>query len=112
MIGSLGERMLRITARHADAWNAWWDKTGNRVDNIPALRDAIDTACQAVGRDPTTLERTVAVILEVGPHASSTTLATPLMGSPEELAAALRAYADAGIWRVKPWLEPNTLVGI
>ncbi len=33
-------------------------------------------------------------------------------GRPEELAAALRADADAGISHVQSWLEPNTLVGI
>ena len=112
MIGSIGERMLGLTARHADAWNAWWDKTGNRAENIPALQDRIDAACREAGRDPATLERTVAVMLEVGPHAPSTMSAVPLSGSSEELAAGLRAYADAGISHVQLWLEPNTLDGL
>ena len=29
MIGSNGERMLRITAPHVDAWNSWYADTGN-----------------------------------------------------------------------------------
>ena len=111
-IGTVGPRMLELTARHADAWNAWFDKTGNRVENVPALRDAVDAACAAVGRDPATLERTLAVNVEVGPHAPSTMSAPPLTGSPEELAAGLRAYAAAGIGHVQVWLEPNTPAGI
>ena len=112
LVGGYGERMLRLTARHADAWNAWFSETGNRVENLAPLRAAADAACVAVGRDPSSLERTVAVNVEVGPHAPSTMSAPPLTGTPEELAAGLRAYADAGISHAQVWLEPNTLVGI
>jgi alkanesulfonate monooxygenase SsuD/methylene tetrahydromethanopterin reductase-like flavin-dependent oxidoreductase (luciferase family) len=35
-----------------------------------------------------------------------------LSGSTEELAAALRAYADAGIEHVQIWLDPSTVAGI
>ncbi len=34
-----------------------------------------------------------------------------LSGSAEELAAALRAYAAAGIAHVQVWLDPNTVAG-
>jgi alkanesulfonate monooxygenase SsuD/methylene tetrahydromethanopterin reductase-like flavin-dependent oxidoreductase (luciferase family) len=36
----------------------------------------------------------------------------PLTGSPAEIAAGLRAYADAGLSHVQVWLEPNTPAGI
>jgi len=36
----------------------------------------------------------------------------PLTGTPAELAAGLKAYADAGISHLQVWLEPNTLSGI
>ncbi|WP_289454532.1 LLM class flavin-dependent oxidoreductase, partial [Klebsiella pneumoniae] len=44
MVGAAGERMLRLTARYADAWNAffWW--SGNRADGVPPLRSAVDAA--------------------------------------------------------------------
>ena len=112
MIGTTGRRMLELTARHADSWNTWFIHTDNRVEDLAPFRKAVDAACVAVGRDPATLERTLAVMVEVGPHAPSPTSAATLAGTPEELAAGLRAYADAGIAHVQIRLAPNTLDGI
>jgi hypothetical protein len=36
----------------------------------------------------------------------------PVTGSAAEIAAELRAYADAGVSHVQVWLEPNTPAGI
>src|SRR3712207_6402371 len=49
MIGSTGEQMLRLMARYADAWNAFFSEkgSGNRVGRIPALQAAVDAACAA-----------------------------------------------------------------
>ncbi len=37
MIGSSGERMLRITAPHVDSWNAWYADTRNAPAGVAAL---------------------------------------------------------------------------
>ena len=47
--------MLRIIARHADAWNTVWHGS---PDAIVAQMAAVDAACAEVGRDPATLVRT------------------------------------------------------
>jgi probable F420-dependent oxidoreductase len=112
MIGTTGKRMLGLTARHADQWNVWYSHTGNRAEGVTSLLADVDAACAEAGREPKSLERTVAVLAEVGPHAPSTMSVPPLTGSPEELAADLRAYADAGVSHLQVWLEPNTLEGI
>jgi probable F420-dependent oxidoreductase len=115
MIGTTGERMLRLAARYADLWNTFIGEqgTGNRVERIPTLRAAVDAACLAVGRDPATLARSATVKIHTIPEVPLTTTAfTPLVGSPEELGAALRAYADEGISHVQLWIEPNTPAGI
>jgi probable F420-dependent oxidoreductase len=112
MIGTTGERMLGLTARHADQWNVWYSNTGNRAEGIVPLLSRVDAACAEAGREPTSLERTAAVLVEVGPHAPSTMSVPPLVGTVEERAAALRAYADAGVSHLQVWLEPNTLGGI
>ena len=115
MIGTTGARMLRLTARYADLWNTFIGEqgTGNRVDRIPVLREAVDAACLEVGRDPATLARSAAVKIHTIPEVPLTTTAyTPLVGSPEALAAALRAFADEGISHVQLWIEPNTPAGI
>ena len=93
---SAGPRMLDLTARYADGWNTWFSSTGNTVEGLLPLLEKVDAACEAAGRDPATLERSAAVIVEVGPHEPSAMTGPPLTGSPAEIAAGLRAYADAG----------------
>ena len=104
--------MLDLTARYADGWNTWFSSTGNSVEGLLPLLEKVDAACEAAGRDPTTLERSAAVIVEVGPHEPSAMTGPPLTGSPAEIAAGLHAYADAGLSHVQIWLEPNTPAGI
>ena len=107
-----GPRMLDMTARYADEWNTWFSSTGNTVEGLLPLLEKVDAACDAAGRDPKTLERSAAVIVEVGPHEPSSMTGPPLAGSPAEIAASLRAHADAGLSHVQVWLEPNTPAGI
>jgi hypothetical protein len=42
LIGSRGERMLRITLPHVDAWNVWFSDTDNSPAGVPRLRDLVD----------------------------------------------------------------------
>jgi alkanesulfonate monooxygenase SsuD/methylene tetrahydromethanopterin reductase-like flavin-dependent oxidoreductase (luciferase family) len=118
MIGTTGARMLRLTAHHADAWNAWFDDTGNRPEGIAALREKVDAACVAVGRDPATLARTAAVLVKLpgGPDRLTGIPferdVLPLVGSPDELAGKLRAFGHAGITHLQIMLLPSTLAGI
>ena len=109
---SAGPRMLDLTARYADGWNTWFSGTGNTVEGLLPLLEKVDAACEAAGRDPSTLERSAAVIVEVGPHEPSAMTGPPLTGSTTEIAAGLHAYADAGVSHVQVWLEPNTPAGI
>jgi len=118
MIGSKGARMLRMTLPYVDAWNVWFSDTGNAPEGVPALRDAVDAACRDVGRDPSEVERTVAVQVRLpgglgrvqGGYAEPTF--SPLEGSPEVMAAVLRAYAAEGIGHVQLVMDPITLESI
>ena len=117
MIGSTGERMLRITVPYVDSWNAWYDATGNRPEGVRPLRETVDAACRAAGRDPATLERTVAVQVRLSrgtgrKHGDPERRATPLAGSAEELAEGLRAYAREGIGHLQLVLDPITEASI
>jgi probable F420-dependent oxidoreductase len=112
LIGTNGKRMLELTARHADHWNTWFSPYKNRVDQlIPMLRE-VDAACEAVGRDPNTLERSAAVKIATLPHAPSTMSVAPLDGTPEQIADGLRAFTAAGLDHVQLWIEPATLDGL
>jgi probable F420-dependent oxidoreductase len=105
-------RMLELTVRHGDGWNTWLDSTGNTVAGLLPLLARVDAACNTAGRDPATLERSAAVFVEVGPHEPSAMIQAPLAGGPQEIAAGLRAYADAGITHLQVVLEPATPAGI
>jgi probable F420-dependent oxidoreductase len=59
-IGSKGERMLRLTARHADVWNS---NARSFEESVAALR-YLDEACLKIGRDPATLRRSINVTLD------------------------------------------------
>ena len=109
LVGTSRPRMLQLTARFADSWNAEW----KRPDELPALLAAVDAACREAGRDPATLERTAAVRVGL-PGAVPRPLGgtAQISGPPDELAAPLRAYADAGITHLQIWLNPNSVAGI
>ena len=115
MVGTTGPRMLRLAAAHADGWNAWFSWFGNRPEGVAKIRDAVDAACADVGRDPSTLERTVAVLVHVGDGPMTrrgVENAPPLEGSPEEVAAELRAFAREGIAHVQVVLDPITVESV
>ncbi|MCV0402900.1 MAG: LLM class flavin-dependent oxidoreductase [Chloroflexi bacterium] len=114
MVGSIGERMLRITLPHVASWNAWGAWFGNSLDGYLPLRERIDAACRDVGRDPASLERTLALIVAFpgalgrGSSVSDDAFA-PLDGEPSELAATLRSFADASVGHVQLVLDPITV---
>lgn len=119
MVGSIGERMLRITAPHVDSWNAWYADTGNRPEGVAPLRDLVDRAAVEAGRDPAAIERTVAVQVRMtggtGRFMGDTDpkqAVAAAAGVPELLAATLRAYAAEGIGHVQLVLDPITIDSI
>jgi len=117
MIGTTGPRMLRLAAAHADGWNAWFSWYGNTPEGVAALREKVDEACAAEGRDPATLDRTVAVLVQVGEgellrRSGRYETPPPLRGSAEEMAAALRRFASEGISHVQLVVDPITIESI
>ena len=118
VVGGRGEkRTLRVVAEFADEWNM------TRVD-IPAFRQkrqVLAEHCRAVGRDPETITRSLMVPVALGrdraevaeriaaARASFPALpadeagwraASFLAGGPDDVIAALRQWAEAGMDRV------------
>ncbi len=58
LVGTGGARMLRITARHADEWNTW-----GSVAMATERRTGFDAACQAVGRDGSSMWTSVQALV-------------------------------------------------
>jgi alkanesulfonate monooxygenase SsuD/methylene tetrahydromethanopterin reductase-like flavin-dependent oxidoreductase (luciferase family) len=105
LVGGRGERVLRLAASYADSWNSDWALP---ADLLPLLA-RVDDACQEVGRDSKTLERTGAVQiafpgLKREPFDDGR---GQVSGTTEELATLLRSYASAGVGHLIVWLFPN-----
>lgn len=110
MVGSLSPRMLRITLPHVAAWNAWYEDYGNDPDRLPELFEPVREACAEVGRDPATVEATVAmcVLLEETPERRN-----PAIGiHPGRLGEALAAAAGHGVGHVQLVLDPITAASV
>ncbi|HEX5466177.1 MAG TPA: LLM class flavin-dependent oxidoreductase [Candidatus Limnocylindrales bacterium] len=111
MVGSIGQRMLAITAPHVDAWNAWHDWFGNTPDGLRPLLDQVDAAAQAAGREPGAIRPTATVLVRLPGGATryaddGADHAPPLTGRPEEMAERLRAYGRLGVSHLQLVLEP------
>jgi alkanesulfonate monooxygenase SsuD/methylene tetrahydromethanopterin reductase-like flavin-dependent oxidoreductase (luciferase family) len=117
MVGSIGERMLRITLPHVASWNAWHAWFGNSVEGYLPLRDRIDDACREVGRDPADVERTLALLVAFPGAIGRGSAVTeeqpePIDGDPARLAPVLKDFADAGVAHVQLVLDPITVESI
>ena len=116
LVGTKSPRMLQLTARYADLWNVYFPTIHNRPEEFAALQTEVDAVCRAVGRDPSTLGRTVSVLVDMDAASGAGTSGhwgtPPLTGTAEEMAATLRAFGEAGAEQVILWIEPTNLDGL
>jgi alkanesulfonate monooxygenase SsuD/methylene tetrahydromethanopterin reductase-like flavin-dependent oxidoreductase (luciferase family) len=118
MVGSIGERMLAIALPYVDAWNGWYDWFDNTTDGLQPLLGRVDAACRSVGRDPASVERTVALHVRlpgwVGRKVNEQTAGAfrPIEGTPEQIADGLRSFAEVGVRHVQLVLDPITEASI
>jgi alkanesulfonate monooxygenase SsuD/methylene tetrahydromethanopterin reductase-like flavin-dependent oxidoreductase (luciferase family) len=110
LVGAKGDRMLGVVARHADVWNLW---------ALPAAfrerAEVLDRRCEAIGRDPATIERSVQAMVmltdddaharrfldRLGPRAA-------FAGEPAAFAELVAEWADAGVAEV---VVPDAFLG-
>src|SRR5262249_17789098 len=55
-VGGKGDRLLGLAAKHADGWNTCWVWM---ADDYRERLQVLDAACEAAGRDPATVGRTL-----------------------------------------------------
>jgi F420-dependent oxidoreductase-like protein len=102
MVGGGGERRtLRLVARHADM-SHWW----GTLDELKRKSEVLDRHCEAEGRDPSTIVRTVgAPVVLVADDAEAKAVAERIPAARRhmvrpatvpEAAELLRGYLDAG----------------
>lgn len=98
MVGSNGERVLRITLPHADSWNTWFTETGNRAEGFARLSARVTGIAGEVGRDPASVGRSVCLLVRLGdggerPHDP---VAPAVTGTTRQIADAIVEHAEAG----------------
>jgi probable F420-dependent oxidoreductase len=109
MIGSTGERMLSIALPHVEAWNTWYEEYGNTPEGYAGMHVRVSDACERAGRDPDAVARSVCTLVHLdhgvggrpvpeGVHA--------VVGSVDDVAAHVRALADAGAEEVIVVADP------
>lgn len=108
MVGSEGPRMLKLTAQYADLWNIGYM---GQPETMAEPLAKIEAACREVGRDPATLGITALIGLwfpDLQARQPSF-FDKPLTGTTQEIAAAMRGYAELGVQHIMFQCEPYTL---
>jgi alkanesulfonate monooxygenase SsuD/methylene tetrahydromethanopterin reductase-like flavin-dependent oxidoreductase (luciferase family) len=96
MVGATGPRMLAASLPYVDAWNTWYDVYGNTPEGFAALNARVDAAAQAAGRDPSEIERSACVLVMLDRAAGERPVPEGLAPVEGDVAAHLRALAEAG----------------
>jgi alkanesulfonate monooxygenase SsuD/methylene tetrahydromethanopterin reductase-like flavin-dependent oxidoreductase (luciferase family) len=114
MLGSTRPRMMEIGLPHVNSWNVWWSDYGNTAEGFATLRRQVEKAAETAGRAPGEVEATAAVLVHL-PGATGRTMGEtynapvpPVQGSPADVAAHLRAMADAGATHLQIVADPIT----
>lgn len=116
LVGGAGDRVTRLAATYADAWNV--DRK-NDVNDVIEWKERIDGVCREVGRDPTTLSRIIGIQVDVlnekrSPFEPRQFVQTPfpLVGEPAVLAEKIRAYTAGAVEHMMVWLDPVTVEAV
>lgn len=109
MLGGHGPRTMRLAARHADIWSGYFTDS-----SLPAAFETmlagVNTACAEVGRDPTSLGRSIGVLVAptgaIG--AEDAGLGVPITGTADQIASTFSTFSEMGATRLEVMLWPST----
>jgi probable F420-dependent oxidoreductase len=107
LVGGEGPRMLSLTAQYADLWNTGYM---GKPETMAEPLARIEAACREVGRDPATLGITALIGLWFPDLQAEKPgfFNSPLTGTAQEIAAAMRGYAELGVQHIMFQCAPYT----
>jgi alkanesulfonate monooxygenase SsuD/methylene tetrahydromethanopterin reductase-like flavin-dependent oxidoreductase (luciferase family) len=115
MVGSTGDRILATTLPHVEAWNTWYEFFGNTPEGFAADSAKATAAARTVGRDPSTIVRSAAVLVLLDPDSDERPLmddVPPIEGPMNRVARRLEEFGEAGADEVILILSPITEASI
>ncbi len=102
LIAGFQPRMLRLVARYAD----WWNTGVESMEQAKERLNALDAACEAVGRDPKTVRRTAMIGCYCAPNEQKlkelvaqhrgSFFGPGFVGTPAQLVEQLQPFVEAG----------------
>jgi alkanesulfonate monooxygenase SsuD/methylene tetrahydromethanopterin reductase-like flavin-dependent oxidoreductase (luciferase family) len=107
LVGSTGDRMLRILARYADAWDTGW---GGDTEALKGKVAKLEAACAAEGRDPETVARSVSVSFAADGFPGDPATVAP--ESIEERIQLLNDLAALGFGHIRIGVQPFSIEAI
>ncbi|CAN5661268.1 LLM class F420-dependent oxidoreductase [soil metagenome] len=118
MIGSIGDRMLRATLPYVDSWNVWYADFANDADKFGEINARITNLCEELGRIPSEVERTAAVLVSVTGSTGRPSLYSDsshhkrITGTSEDIAEQLLLFSHNGAEHLQIVLDPITIDAI
>ena len=106
LVAGDGPKMLRLTARSADAWNTAWFGAPDRA--LGDVLEAFDRALEKEGRDPASIERTIGVTIRDPGLPIDEADEPAFRGSVEEMAELFDGYATLGVDQLILEIAPKT----
>jgi alkanesulfonate monooxygenase SsuD/methylene tetrahydromethanopterin reductase-like flavin-dependent oxidoreductase (luciferase family) len=106
LVAGGGPRMLRLAARHAQAWNTAWH--GAPDDRLHAQLAAMARALADEGREAGSLRVTVGASVTDPDHTGVDDNDGAFVGSPDDLARVIGEYAMLGVDELIVALTPRT----
>ena len=116
-IAAGGPKMLSLVARYADAWN-WWasNETLEHIEErLTPIIDLLDQTCEAGGRDPATLGRTLdlyTIVPNTGTPMRDAPMSQPVTGTADQIADYILTLGDLGFEEVRCDVFPQTVAAV
>jgi alkanesulfonate monooxygenase SsuD/methylene tetrahydromethanopterin reductase-like flavin-dependent oxidoreductase (luciferase family) len=112
MMGGHADRTMTAAARHADTWSGYArSSSGSLPEAFAEMTSQLDRVCEAIGRDPATIGRSVGVFVEPGNAklTEATGFGVAISGSVDQIIETIAGFSGVGVTRVEviPW--PTTL---
>lgn len=108
MLGGHGPRTIDLAVRYADIWSAYATES-SRPEAFAEMLALVDRTCEAQGRDPASLGRSIGIIIDFlgdGTEAEEFGLGVTLAGTAEQIVESVHTFAGMGVTRLELVLWP------